>query len=137
MPLTPGSFTFTPARPSLERCITDPVPSSIVMGLLMAGLNVGSGAPLNGATFGGAIGGIYAYHVLQCPMEQVHGRRSSLHNAVSGGTLGGLAVARGMAGVPFVPPNVVYGGRVAPVWWGAGVYGALGFAFATMSGKGV
>ena len=137
MPLTPGSFTFTPPRPSLERCLLEPIPSSLIMGTLFAGLDVGSGAPLKPSTFARTIGGIYAYHLFQCPLEQAHGRRSSLHNAASAATLGGLAVAKGLTGVPFVPPHVVYGGRLAPVWWGAGVYGAVGFAFGTMSGKGV
>ena len=93
-------------------------------------------APANASTFGRSIGFIYTYHILQCPLEQLHGRQSSLHNAVSGASLGAFGVMQGRIGVPFVPPHVLHGnGPRGAVAIGAAVYGGLGFAFAAMGGK--
>ena len=107
-----------------------------MMGSIFAGLDIGQGAPANASTFGRSIGFIYTYHILQCPLEQLHGRQSSLHNAVSGASLGAFGVMQGRIGVPFVPPHVLHGnGPRGAVAIGAAVYGGLGFAFATMGGK--
>jgi hypothetical protein len=54
---------------------------------------------------------IYGYNVIQCPMEIIHGRQSSLHNVAAGGLIGYLGVTRGNMGVPFVSPYFLYGTR--------------------------
>lgn len=54
---------------------------------------------------------IYGYNIIQCPMEIIHGRQSSLHNVAAGGLLGYIGVTRGGMGVPFVSPYFLYGTR--------------------------
>ena len=53
---------------------------------------------------GTAIGTLYLYYALQCPMEAVHGRSSSLHNGASAFTMSYIALSRQWIGVPFIPP---------------------------------
>ena len=83
------------------------------------------------------IGALYTYHVLQCPMEALHGRRSVLHNGLAAGTLGAVGVQAGILGVPFVPPAVLYSPRYNPVAIAFGVYGGLAMAIGSLTGKGM
>jgi hypothetical protein len=71
-------------------------------------------------------GGIYAYNIIQCPMEVIHGRQSSLHNVAAGGILGYIGVSRGIIGIPFVNPYFLYGVRPpGPALIGAAVVRSL------------
>jgi len=79
-------------------------------------------------------GGLVTYHAMVCPMEVIHGRRSALHNAAAGATMGYIGVALGRLGVPFVNPNHLYNFR-NPALIGAAVYGAMGGALAAFGGK--
>jgi hypothetical protein len=40
-------------------------------------------------------GGMYLYNIMQCPMEEIHGRPSSLHNFISAGMIGYAGVVTG------------------------------------------
>mmetsp|Transcript_1508 Transcript_1508/g.2144 ORF Transcript_1508/g.2144 Transcript_1508/m.2144 type:complete len:97 (+) Transcript_1508:1-291(+) len=86
-------------------------------------------------TAGRYIAAIYAYNAVQCPMEAIHGKQSSLHNLFAGGTLGYLGVQTGRLGVPFVDPHALYSYRVPPAVIGGAIYGGMGFLLATLGGK--
>jgi hypothetical protein len=79
---------------------------------------------------------IYAYNAVQCPMEEIHGRRSAFHNVLAGGTMGYVGVSRGAVGIPFIDSNFFhrYPGVRPPVVAFV-IYGAMGGAFATLGGK--
>jgi hypothetical protein len=80
------------------------------------------------------MGIIYAYNVVQCPMEYIHGRQSLMHNVLSGFTLGYLGVSAGKVGVPFISPYVVMTSR-NPALLGAAVYGGMAGCMAALGGK--
>ncbi len=105
------------------------------MGTVFTGLDIAQGARPTPQAFAVNIVGIYSYHALQCPMVQIQGRESALHNFASGATLGYLGVQSGRLGVPFVHPSMLYNMRVPPAFVGAAVYGGMGFAFAFFGGK--
>ena len=88
-----------------------------------------------GCKLGFYSGGLYAYHAMICPMEAIHGKRSSLHNVASGATMGYIGVTRGILGVPFVNPYDLHSGTRNPGLIGAAVYGVIGGALATLGGK--
>ena len=73
--------------------------------------------------------------VTQCPMETLTRRRSWTHNALSGAILGGIAVERGMVGIPFGLEPVFHSKRVPLPAGAALVYGALAGAIAIFQGK--
>ena len=82
------------------------------------------------------VGGVYAYNILQCPMEAIHGRQSLLHNFLSAGTIGYLGVNRGFLGVPFVDYTFYYRNpQLSPGVVGFVVYGGLAGVFAMLQGK--
>jgi hypothetical protein len=73
---------------------------------------------------------------MQCPMELIHGRQSSLHNFIAGGTLGYLGVTSGRLGIPFIDPYTLYRyPMLSPGTVAFGVYGGMGMALATLGGK--
>jgi hypothetical protein len=80
------------------------------------------------------MGIIYAYNIIQCPMEYIHGRQSLMHNVLSAGTLGYLGVSTGKIGIPFLDPHAVYSSR-NPALLGAAVYGAMAGCMAALGGK--
>jgi hypothetical protein len=100
-------------------CLLDPIPQAVVMGGLFHGFDAMQGAPLSLRVWGMYAGGLWTYHALQCPMEIIQGRRSSLHNVASAGILGYIGVSRGVMGVPFVNPYQLYGSRLSPGLIGA------------------
>jgi hypothetical protein len=107
----------------------------VIYGSLFTGFDIAQGAPLKPASFARNIAFVYAYGALQCPLEAVQGRQSALHNFYAGATLGGLGVATGNLGVPFVPPQALAASRVPRLYWGIAVYGGIAFALAAVSGK--
>lgn len=119
----------------LAPCLIEPIPSSIVMGGIFHGFDGLQGAPLSLRMWGFYAGGLWMYHAMICPMEVIHGRRSSLHNVASGGILGYIGVQRGVLGVPFVNPYILYGSRFPPGVIGGAVYGLMGGVLATLGGK--
>ncbi|KAL3787410.1 hypothetical protein HJC23_001807 [Cyclotella cryptica] len=119
----------------LGPCLTNPIRTSVISGSIFTALDtLMSGRPLSFRVWGFYCGSLYAYNIVQCPMEVIHGRQSSLHNVVSGGLLGYIGVSRGMLSVPFVDPRFVYSVR-HPGLVGALVYGGIGGALATIGGK--
>ena len=116
-------------------CLINPIPSAVVMGGLFTGLDIGQGAKARPALFAQNIGFLYLYSALQCPLEQLHGRKSSIHNFIAAACLGGTGVAMRKIGVPFVPPHTVFYGPVPPAVVGGVVYGCLGFGLASVMGK--
>ena len=119
----------------LAPCLIDPIPHSVIMGGIFHGFDAMQGAPLSVRTWGMYATGLWTYHAMICPMEAIHGRRSSLHNVASAGIMGYVGVSRGFMGVPFVNPYQLYGSRFPPAMIGAAVYGLLGGALATLGGK--
>ena len=82
------------------------------------------------------MGFIYIYNAIQCPMEEIHGRQSALHNAAAGGILGYVGVSQNLIGIPFVGPDLFYKYPFIPrAWAGAAVYGGLGLGLAMFGGK--
>ena len=62
----------------LVPCLVEPIPSCAIWGSLFAGIDVAQrGAPFL-RTWGFYAGGLSLYHATVCPMEVIHGRRSSL-----------------------------------------------------------
>jgi len=120
-----------------KHCAIRPITSSVVAGSLFTGIAVvAQGAPLSPRLVAINIGGIYAYNVLQCPMEALHNRVSAWHNAVAGATLGFVGVTNRVLGVPFVDASFFYRyPQVSPPLAGAAVYGGIGFLLATLGGK--
>eukprot|EP00970_Alexandrium_tamarense_P004980 scaffold808_cov196-Alexandrium_tamarense.AAC.117 len=125
-------------------CLIQPIPSCAIMGggecagvrswWLFMGIDAIQGAPLSVRSWGFYAGGLYAYNIIQCPMETIHGRQSAMHNVAAGGILGYVGVSRGRLGVPFVSPYILYGMRY-PGLVGAAVYGAIAGGMATLGGK--
>ncbi len=79
---------------------------------------------------------IYTYNAIQCPMEEIHGRKSAMHNVLAGGLMGYIGVSRGVIGVPFVNPNFFFQHpTLRPEMVAFAVYGGLGGCFAMLGGK--
>jgi hypothetical protein len=75
---------------------------------------------------GRAFAFIYTYNLIQCPLEAIHGRKSAVHNAIAGGSLGYIAVARGLAGIPFINATHFYRyPQLSPALIGGGMYGSI------------
>ena len=119
-----------------KHCATRPVGVSVVAGSVFSALDVVQGMRFSPQRLGINIGAIYLYNVLQCPMEAIQGRQSSLHNGAAAGILGYVGVSRGILGIPFVNPYEVYMRfpQVTPPMLGAAVYGGLGFLLASVLG---
>ena len=84
------------------------------------------------------MGGLYVYNILQCPMEAIHGRQSSLHNVMAGGLIGYIGVQSGRLGIPFVDAYFFYRyPGLSPPMMAFAVYGGIGGALATMGGKNI
>lgn len=119
-------------------CYTDPIVSSFVMSGAFTAFSAVQGMPMSRlpSNFAVGVGFIYMYSALQCPMEALHGRRSVLHNAVAGGSLGFAGVQSGIVGVPFMSVYAAAAmprGRLAAT--GALVYGGCAAALASFGGK--
>ena len=69
-------------------------------------------------------------------MEGIHGRQSLWHNIAAAGTLGAVAVQRGIFGVPFVSPMFFYQNpRLSPPMVAFGVYGGIAGLLTGIQGK--
>jgi len=69
-------------------------------------------------------------------MEAITGRKSSMHNALSGATVGYLGVQKRFLGIPGVDALFFYRyPRISPPMMGAAVYGSIGGIMATLLGK--
>jgi len=118
-----------------QHCLTRPVVSSVVMGGLFTGMSMSQGARLTPQLALTNMGGLYLYHIMQCPMEAVHGRPSALHNALSGGILGYVGVASGQLGIPFLDSYFFYRNPQIPApLVGAAVYSGIAFILAAVLG---
>ena len=81
---------------------------------------------------------IYTYNAIQCPMEEIHGRRSALHNVMAGGLMGYFGVSSGSIGIPFVDQYFFQRHpRMKPSLVAFTVYGGMGGAFALLGGKSI
>ena len=79
---------------------------------------------------------IYTYNAIQCPMEEIHGRRSAIHNVLAGGMMGYIGVSSGSIGIPFIDYTFFYRyPRIRPATAAFVVYGSMGGAFALLGGK--
>jgi len=115
-----------------QQCLTRPIASSIILGGLFTGISGMRFTPQLALT---NMGGLYVYHIMQCPMEAVHGRPSALHNAASGGILGYIGVAGGYLGIPFVDSYFFYRHPHLPApLLGGAVYGGIAFVLAAFLG---
>ncbi len=112
-----------------------PVGSSVTMGAIFTAVSVFQGARLTPRLAGVNIGGLYLYHIMQCPMKAIHGRESALHNAAAGGILGYIGVASGQLGVPFVDAYFFMRyPQLSPALTGAAVYGCIALALSSFLG---
>jgi len=119
----------------LVPCVLDPIPSCALWAGIFVGIDsLQYGTTPSIRTFGLYAGGLFTYHAMVCPMEVIHGRRSSLHNVAAGFTLGYVGVSTGRLGVPFINPYSLHYSR-HPAIIGGAVYGAIGGALATLGGK--
>jgi hypothetical protein len=126
------------SRPPLEDCLVRNLYPSLVAGGVWTGLDAVQGAPLRllPRLALSHCGFVYAFLVLICPMEQIHGRRSAFHNVLSGAAVGYLGVRGGFIGVPLLDPTFFWRyPYIRPPLAGAAIYGAMGGLFATLSGK--
>ena len=109
-----------------------------MFGGILTGIDLLQGLPKEHAPkiFARNFAFIYAYNVLQCPMEAIHGRRSLIHNVVAGGILGYVGVMKQMIGIPFVDGAFfkMYP-KIRTSIMGALVYGAIGGVFGVIGGK--
>ncbi len=79
---------------------------------------------------------LYTYNAIQCPMEDIHGRRSAIHNFLASGMLGFFGVQRGVLGIPFIDSSVFYRyPSLRPPTVGFVVYGGIGGLFGVLGGK--
>lgn len=110
--------------------------TSVVMGSLFSAVSMAQGAQLSPRLVAMNVGGLYAYNVMQCPMEAIHGRESALHNAAAGGILGFMGVRAGVVGIPFTDAYFfLRHPQISPPLAGAAVYGAIGFILANVLGN--
>jgi hypothetical protein len=117
------------------RCASDHVPTAIVGGAVFSALHVAQGARPTPQLAASNIGFLYAYGALICPMEDIQGRRSSVHNFLSGSILGYIGIVRGHIGVPFNLEAPMLVNRVPLPVGGALVYGSLAYLIASFQGK--
>ena len=120
-----------------QQCLTAPIVPSMVMGGVFSAIDVVTqGTKFTPRGVISYAGFIYTYNAIQCPMEEIHGRKSALHNVLAGGMLGYLGVSSGNIGIPFVDPHFFYRHPyIRPPLAGFLVYGGLGGAFAMLGGK--
>jgi hypothetical protein len=117
-------------------CFTRPIGTSIVFGGVFTGISMLQGFPLTLGMVAVNVGGIYAYNVLQCPMEAISRRQSSLHNFAAGAILGYVGVSTHKLSVPFVDYTFFYRyPQIPPAAMGAFIYGSIGFGLALFGGK--
>jgi hypothetical protein len=110
--------------------------SSLFVGGLSTLISVAQGAPLTPRLAGINVAGIYLYSIIQCPLEGIHGRKSSLHNLASGAILGYIGVSSRLFGIPFLDPFFfIRNPQLSAPITGAAVYGAMAFAFAAGLGE--
>mmetsp|Transcript_23503 Transcript_23503/g.48798 ORF Transcript_23503/g.48798 Transcript_23503/m.48798 type:complete len:118 (-) Transcript_23503:1618-1971(-) len=113
---------------------------SFTAGVLFCGIDMVQGVPAAQAfrptSFALYVGGFYVYNAMQCPMEAIHGRQSLLHNILSAGTLGAVAVHRGVFGIPFVSPYFFYQNpQYPPAAVAFAVYGGIAGLLSGIQGK--
>lgn len=121
-----------------KNCVTKPIFSSVVLGGVFTAFDIVQGAPARAAPRAAMInvGGLYLYHILQCPMEAISGGPSALHNIASGGLIGYMGVRAGALGIPMMDPYFFYRHpSLSPPLAGAAVYGGIAGILATFSGK--
>ena len=122
----------------MEACLIRPIFPAGLYGGIFTGIDILRGLPKEHAPkiFARNFGVIYAYNVLQCPMEAIHGRKSLIHNFMAGGILGYVGVKKQMIGIPFVDALLfIRYPQLSPPIVGALVYGAFGLALGAMGGK--
>jgi hypothetical protein len=118
-----------------QHCVTRPIISSVVMGGLFTGISMAQGMRFTPQLALMNMGGLYIYHIAQCPMEAIHGRPSALHNAAAGAILGYAGVAMGQLGIPFVDSYFFYRHPNLPApLVGGMVYGGIGFVLSAVLG---
>eukprot|EP00466_Bigelowiella_natans_P021155 jgi/Bigna1/64843/fgenesh1_kg.86_\ len=118
-------------------CLTSHFIPSCVAGGLFYGVQdvMLGGARPSIEGFGRYAAIIYTYNALQCPLEAIQGRRSILHNVVSGGILGYVGVSKGWVGIPFIDYSFFYRyPRITPPMVGAGMYATMAYAFGALGG---
>jgi hypothetical protein len=119
-----------------QNCLVKPIPSAVVMGGVFSAFDVAMGQRITPKSVGSYMAFIYTYNAMQCPMEEIHGRKSALHNALSGGIIGFIGVTNNRIGIPFIDPNTLYRYPfVSPGMAAFAVYGGLGLGLAMIGGK--
>mmetsp|Transcript_1957 Transcript_1957/g.2769 ORF Transcript_1957/g.2769 Transcript_1957/m.2769 type:complete len:139 (-) Transcript_1957:71-487(-) len=119
----------------ISGCITNIIPSSIVMGGILHFLQ--GNMRINLREWGVYSGFLISYNSLKCGLEGLHGRRIALHDGIAGAVVGYIGVERRMIGIPFAENLVYFFHRgVRPSVVGAGVYGLMGIVLGgALAGK--
>jgi hypothetical protein len=119
-----------------QDCLKRPIPSAVVMGGVFSAFDAAMGHRVTPKSVASYMAFIYTYNAMQCPMEEIHGKRSALHNALSGGIIGYIGVTTHRLGIPFVDPYTLYRYPfISPGMAAFAVYGGMGFGLALLGGK--
>ena len=121
----------------MSNCLTEPIVSSAIFGILFTGMDVlqGTSSKFTIKSVGNYAGFLYVYHIMRCPMEAIHGKSSLWHNVLSGGILGYVGVHTRRIGIPFVNPMIFYQyPNLSPPIVGSVVYGTIAGIFAGVLG---
>ncbi len=120
-----------------KNCLMEPIIPSMVFGGVFSALDAMRGLPFTPYGVGTYMGGIYVYSAMQCPMEAISGRRSWMHNVISGGTMGYLGVSSGRLGIPFINTTTFFYRypQASPPMVAFAVYGGMGGFLAALGGK--
>ena len=141
-----ASSSLAPAPPAMampwaysqrrmQQCVTSPIQPSLLWGSGFTLFSVAHGMPFSPRVLALNCGFLYAYSVLQCPLEALQGRQSLLHNGFAGAVLGYVGVNSGMVGVPFyhmLPQQLL---SMPQSVTGAVVYGGCGVLLGALGGK--
>lgn len=150
-----SSYNYKSTLSYQYHCLVQPIPFSVLLGggyTVYRALAQSSSEPPRSQRFkrftppavehtiwrraGTAMGTVYLYYALQCPMEAVHGRSSSLHNGLSAFTMSYIALSQQWIGVPFVPPYLLMDlPFFARTLLGSSIYGTMAFALASIWGQ--
>ena len=117
-------------------CAERGVTPALTNGALLTLLNGASGAPVSALPTMGIynVAFIYAYFVMQCPLEAIHGRQSLLHNMIAGGALGYAGAQTGRLGL-FGLETALLVNRIPLPVGGALIYGTMAGLLGALGGK--
>jgi hypothetical protein len=83
-----------------------------------------------------AIGIVYIYYSVQCPMEAIQNKQSYVHNGIAAFTLSYIGLAREYISVPFIPAYSIYQlPHLTRTILGASIYSCIAMCVAAVYGR--